>query len=346
MEEMITLSPEIFKTALNAVLPVLLLSVLGYLLKKIGFLTKQFTQIGSKLVFHVCLCCTLFVNIYSIQGAEDVPWDVIIFCLVAITLLFLAGLCTTLLITPVPARRGVISHAIFRSNFAIIGLTLASYLGDQEAAKVASVVSAFAIPLYNVLGVISLSIFAGDSKKRHSILHMLLDVIKNPMILGAIAGATCILARYIQTFVFGRPLFTIKDQIPFVFETVNQLKTMTTPLALLVLGAQFEFSAVKGLIKEIIFGTIWRLILAPMLGIGAAFLLTRYTELVSFGVNDYPALIALLGSPVAVSTVVIATEMGGDDQLATQLVVWTSLLSSVTIYLTVCIMMANGLLAV
>jgi len=38
--------------------------------------------------------------------------------------------------------------------------------------------------------------------------------------------------------------------------------------------------------------------------------------------------------------------MGSDEQLATQLVVWTSLFSILTIFSEVCLLMAMGLLAV
>jgi len=112
-----------------------------------------------------------------------------------------------------------------------------------------------------------------------------------------------------------------------------------------VLGGQFEFSAVKGLRKEIIVGTVGRIVLAPLVGIGGAVLLSSFTPLLSCGVNEYPALIALFGSPVAVSSAVMAGAMGNDEQLATQLVVWTSICSIATIFLIVCLLMAAGLLA-
>lgn len=336
----------ILSTALNAVLPIVLLSVIGYFLKRIGFLTKQFSQIGSKLVFKVCLSSTLFINVYNIRNFSEIPVDIVMYCLAIIVVLFLLGLATTLLVTRTPQKRGVITHAVFRSNFAIIGLSLASALGGDHAMQVASVVSVFAIPLYNVLGVISLSIFTGRAGQKKSFWVFIKEILTNPMILGAILGGLCVLIRILQTAILGDVKFSITKDLPFVYETVNMLKKMTTPLALLVLGAQFEFSAVKGLLKEILFGTVWRLIFAPLLGIGTAFLLSRYTGFISVGVDHYPALIALFGSPVAVSTAVIASEMGGDEQLATQLVVWTSLGSVFSIYTTVCIMMAFGLLSI
>ena len=98
--------------------------------------------------------------------------------------------------------------------------------------------------------------------------------------------------------------------------------------------------------KEITVGTLWRIVIAPVLGIGGAILLSKYTDVICFGPNEYPALVALFGSPTAVSSAIMARQMGGDGQLATQYVVWTSLGSIVTLFLTVCVLMSMGLLAV
>ena len=50
---------------------------------------------------------------------------------------------------------------------------------------------------------------------------------------------------------------------------------------------------------------------------------------------EVPALVAVFGSPIAVSSAVMVGEIGGDDQLAAQLVVWTSAFSLFTIFITV-----------
>lgn len=60
------------------------------------------------------------------------------------------------------------------------------------------------------------------------------------------------------------------------------------------------------------------------------------------GVNEYPA----SSPPVAVSGAVMAGFMGADEQPATQLVVWTSLFSVITVFAEVCILMGAGLLPV
>ena len=337
----------IFVTACNAVLPILLLILLGYGLKRKGFLTGDFLKVGNKLVFKICLPAMLFINVYDIDSFASIRWDVVIYCVAAILGIFILGLGTTLIGTKVPERKGVLLQCTFRSNFAIIGLPLAGALGGEEAMAIAAVASAFTIPLFNILGVVALSVFVRNTdSEKHRVRNILLDIVKNPLIIGVMLGLLCLALRGLQTRLFGDVVFALKGQMKFLYTALNSLKSIASPLALVVLGGQFEFSAVKGLLKEIVTGTVWRIILAPILGIGSALLLSRYTNLLTCGPNEIPAMIALFGSPVAVSSAIMAGEMKNDEQLATQLVVWTSLCSIVTIFLLVCLLMGMGILKV
>jgi len=334
-------------TAVNAVTPVILVILLGYLLKQSGFLSKDFVKTGNKLVFNVCLPCMLFINVYDIDGFSSINWDIVLYCVVMLLVIFALGFLTTVLTTKVPERRGVIWQCTFRSNFAIIGLSLAGALGGEEAVAVAAIVSSFTVPLFNILAVIALSLFVENGgRKQSGIKDILLNIARNPLIIGVALGLVCLGIREIQLSCFGQVVFSMKNQTKFLYTTLNNLKAIASPFALLVLGGQFEFSAVRGLLKEIVTGTLWRIVLAPLLGIGCAIVLSANTGLLSCGVNEYPALIAMFGSPVAVSSAVMAGNMGGDEQLATQLVVWTSLFSIITIFGEVCILMGMGLLAV
>lgn len=335
---------QIFMTAANAVLPIVLLILLGYFLKQIGFFNKEFLAVGNKLVFKICLPMTLFMSVYSIDSLRDVRWDVVLYCVALTLLIFGLGIVTAIRTTKVIARRGVMVQCIFRSNFAIIGLPLAVAVGGDQAEAVAAVVTAFVVPLFNVLAVVALSIF-DDQQKNRSIGSVLLNILKNPLILGIAAAFLCQLIRQAQVSLLGETVFTLQDQLPFLYKVMSQLKSITTPLALMVMGGQFVFSAAKGMMKEIVVGTAWRVVIAPVIGVGIAVLLSKYTDLIQFGTNEYPALVGLFGSPVAVSSAIMAKQMGADDQLATQYVVWTSICSMVTVFLLVSAMIAMGLLA-
>ena len=334
-------------TAINAVLPIILLIILGYILKEKKFLNENFVKVGNSLVFNVCLPAMLFVNVYDIEGLAVIRWDIVLYCVVAILLIFIVGFLAAIACTSVPERRGVILQCVFRSNFAIIGLPLAGALGGSEAMAIAAVISAFTIPVFNILAVISLSIFIeGADGEKASVKKILTNIIKNPLIIGVLLGLACVLIRTLQIEQFGYVAFSIKNQMKFLYVALSTLKSATSPLALIVLGAQFEFSAVKGLRKEIIIGVILRVLFAPALGLGLVILLSNCTTWIRCGVNEFPALIALFGSPVAVSSAVMARSMKNDEQLATQLVVWTSIASIFTIIAIVSVLMMFGYLRV
>lgn len=332
----------ILMTAINAITPILLLTLLGYWLKRIGFLNESFAETGNKVMFNICLPSMLFINVYNIDGLSAIRWDVVIYCVAAVLLLFLLGFFGAMC-TKEPLRKGVVMQCFYRSNFAIIGLPIAAALGGAEAEAAAAVISAFTIPFFNVFAVISLTIYRKEPGEKVGIGAVLKKLAKNPLIIGVLSGLLCLGLRQLQNSAFGEVVFSLKEDTGFLYTTLNNLKSVTTPLALLVLGAKFEFSAVKGMFREILVGTTFRLVMAPLLGIGLAVLLTKL-GVINCSCYDYPALIALFGSPVAISSAVMASAMKNDGQLAGQLVVWTSLFSVLTIFVTICIMMPLGLL--
>jgi predicted permease len=337
----------ILQTAVNAVFPVVLMTLLGYVLQRIGFLSKEFIRVGSKFSFKVLMPCMLFVNVYNIENFASIRWDVVIYCIVILLVIFVLGLVSAVMTTKIPERRGVILQGTFRSNMAIMGLSLASVLGGAEAVATSSIVSAFTLPAMNILAVIALTIFVKpDDTHKVSVGSILKSIIKNPIIDGILVGMVFLLLRALQIHFFGRVVFALNDQLKWVYTALTNVKAMASPFALMILGAQFDFSASRGMLREIIVGSVWRIILAPALAIGTAVLLSKYTLILNFGVNEYPALIALFGTPAAVSSAIMAGQMHNDQQLGTQLVVWTGLCSIPTMFLLVCIMMAAGLLAV
>jgi len=337
----------ILMTAVNAVVPIVLLILLGYLLRQWGMLSDIFIKNGSALVFKVLLPVLLFINIYEIGSVADVEWSAVLFCVGAVTALFLLGIPVAVLGTGDNLRRGVLWQCVFRSNYNIIGLPLAAALGGERALAFASIVAALVVPLYNVFAVISLCVFVTpEAGKKPSLRKILLDILKNPLIIAAIGGAVCLVIRALEQAVFGSVVFSLKEDLKFLYSPLNSLKTMATPLALVVLGGQFRFSLVKGMFREIAVGTSVRLVLAPVLGITAALLLDR---LWGFSICDpvtVPGILCVLGAPVAVSSAVMASQMGNDDQLAAQLVVWTSIGSMVSVFALVCVLMGMGILSV
>lgn len=332
--------------ALNAILPIILLILLGYLLKKKKFLTEDWFKKGNKLIFRVCLPCLLFTNVYNIESFTDINWSVVVYSEIVIFAAFFIGLVLVRLTVPDNRQKGVILQCVFRSNFAIIGLPLAESLGGSEGKGIAAVLSAFSIPTFNILAVIALTMFL-DSKDGHraNLKEVLVKIAKNPLIIGVVCGLIVLGVRsFLPVNTDGSLVFTLSGSLKFIYDAVNSLGKISSPLALVILGGLFDFAAVKGMLQEIIIGTAARVAAVPLTAIGLAVLLSKYTDLIAFDASVYPALIALFGSPVAVSSAIMAQEMDNDGVLAGQLVVWTSIASIFTIFLAVFLLRTIGLL--
>ena len=334
----------IFLYAINAVLPIILLILLGYFLRQKGFVGETFVKEGNKLVFRVALPAMLFYNVYNVGSLGEINWGIVWFSLGSIALLFLLGLVMAVLFVKDKRRKGVLLQCVFRSNYAIIGVPLAEALGGSEGVAVVAVMSAFIVPAFNALAVVALSIFTGEDGERPSVKEVLRRIVTNPLIIAVAAGLLALAVRsLLPKLGDGTPVFSLQRDLLFLYKTVETVSRMASPLALIVLGGQFVFSAAGKMLREIVLGTAWRTVLSPAIGLGLAILLNRL-GLLRFGPAEYTALVALFGTPVAVSSAIMAGEMGNDEQLAGQYVVWTSLASMFTIFLFVVLLRSMGLI--
>lgn len=325
---------EIFLFSFNAVMPILILILVGYFLREIHFADDAFFKKANTMVFKVFLPVLLFNNVYAIENLSYIRWDALIFCVIAVLIICLIAYFTSGIFARQRNQKGVLTQCAFRSNYAIIGIPLAESLGGASAVAFASVLSAVAIPLFNVLAVIILSHYADDEKEA-SVKKTIIKTAKNPLIIGVLTGVFVVFLRNALPFDF-----TIKENMPYLYTAINNMGKIASPLALIVLGARFDISKVSCLFKQIVWGTLFKTVITPVAVITVAVLLSEYTGLLNLTAVEYPAFISLFASPVAVSSAVMVGEIGGDEQLAGQLVVWTSILSMFTMFLIIFVMRA------
>ncbi|MDE7297431.1 MAG: AEC family transporter [Lachnospiraceae bacterium] len=347
-----------FIFAANAILPIILMIVLGYLLKRSGMLTRGFLDVGNRLTFRVLIPALLYYNVYGIGSLKEINFTFVLYGVVAIFVIFFLSVAVTCAFTRDNAKRGVLIQAMFRSNYAIIGLPLASSLFGDKGAAAAGVMSAFCVPLFNVLSVIVLTVFHGEKAQGETIADgtantgrtargkdkidfkkILIGIIKNPLIVATLLGLATLVVR--ELFVRLGIGFRLSN-IQFLYKSLENVKSICTPFALIVLGGRFEFSAVSRLWKEIVFGTLIRTVAVPVLGLSVAYLI-RDVVVPGFGGEHFATFIGVFATPVAVASAIMAKEMDADDELAGQLVVWTSLISTVTIFIYVTILRAIGI---
>lgn len=320
----------------NAVLPIVLLIVLGYILKRIGMLSREFLDVGNKLTFRVLLPAMLFYNVYQIESFSEISPVFVLYGIGMVLVIFGLAVAATCAFTKDGAKRGALIQAMFRSNYAIIGIPLATSLFGDRGAAAAGVMSAFCVPMFNILGVITLSLFNGNGEKgKINLPKILLGIIKNPLIIGTVAGLAVLGVR--ELFVMWNIDFRFSD-VTFLYKSLENVKSICTPFALIVLGGRFEFSAVSRLWKEIVFGTVIRTVAVPILGLAVA-----YFFIPGLSGEHFATYIGVFATPVAVASAIMANEMGADGELAGQLVVWTSLVSTVTIFIYVTILRVIGI---
>lgn len=312
----------------NAVLPIVIIIAIGYLLKRLKVLTPEFLSVGNKVVYRFLLPILLFYNIYNIEDFSVINWGFVLYGIVGVVVVFALAIPLYCLFTRDNGQRGVLIQSAFRSNYAIIGIPLATALFGQAGAAAASLMSAFTIPLFNILAVVTLSIFnKNDEKTRINVGKILLGIVKNPLIIGVVSGLAVLGVRALLNL--GNVSFRLAD-VDFLYSTIKSLGAVATPLALLILGGQFQFSSVKALWKPIVLGTVVRTVIVP-----AAALLLASVIFKDLAGEYYSTYVAVFGTPVAVSSAVLAKEMDGDDELAGQLVVWTTVVSSLTVFATI-----------
>lgn len=314
-----------FIFALNAVLPIILVTSAGYLLGKVGLMSETFSKQANKLVFRAFLPVMLFLNVYKIGSIGEVKLGFVFYSLVALAVIYAIAVPSVMLFVKDGAKRGTLIQSVFRSNYAIIGIPLAEALFGADGGAVASVLSAILIPVFNILAVITLSVFC-KSEKKVSVRSILIGILKNPLIDGVVLGLAVLGVRAL--FVRYSVEFRLSD-ITFLYSALSSIGSLATPLALLVLGAQFEFGALKGSVRELVFGLTARCVIVPTLALSVAYLLFKD----SFGGAQFAALVAAFCTPVAVSTVPMAQEMGADSRLAGQLVIASTLGSCLTVFI-------------
>lgn len=330
----------VFMFAANAVLPIVIVIAVGFFLRQKGFLGGKFFSDANRLMFKVALPVMLFYNIYNIESISEIKLSTVLFCLVCVTVLFLIGLLYAVLFIKDRRQKGVVLQAAFRSNSALIGYQLANMLGGAAGLQCISLLSAFTIAQFNIFAVIALSIFQTDSKPDWK--KVCRGILKNPLIIAIGCGLLVLCIRsFIPVDADGEKVFLLSRSLPFLHTALGQIAGLASPIAFLVLGGQFSFKAIRGMLPQILSGTLLRVVVAPVLTLGAAVLLS---ERAGFGAAEYAAFTALFGSPVAVSSAVMAKEMNNDEQLAGQLVVWSSLLSIVTLFVIVCVLKYFALL--
>ena len=306
--------------AFRVVLPLFLTMAVGYFLRRRGMVDEPLLQKLNSLVFKVFLPMLLFENIYSSDVESLLNPKVIITAVVIVLVLFVALCLIVPLIEKDGKKRGVIVQGIFRSNYIIFGMPIVAGVFGDKGIGVVSIISAFVIPMFNVLSVAALEAFSHGAVDKKKIAK---GIAKNPLIIASLLGVAALFSG-----------ITIPEAINKVFVDFGKV---ATPLGLMSLGGFFKFEDTRHCIKQLVIIVVGRLILCPLIFL-------HIVIAMGFRGVELMALATMLGAPIAVSSFIMAQQQGADSELAGQAVAYTTLLSVVTMFFIVFGLKQSGLI--
>ena len=307
--------------ALNAIAPLFFVMLSGYAFRNLKLCSDSFLDGMNGFVFKIALPVALFKDL----SGEDffAVWDLkfVVFCFVVTAVCITAAIILGHIIGNEDTV-GEFAQGAYRSSAAILGISFLENL--YGSAGMAPLMIAAAVPLYNVMAVVILSIFkpGGGRMTRAKALSTLKGIATNPIIWGIAVGMVWSLFKLPQ---------------PTMFKTtIGYISNLSAPLGLMAVGASFELKAAFAKLKPALTASFCKLI------VWCAIFLPLAVRL-GFTHDKLVAILAMLGTPTTVSSYVMAKNMGHEGSLSASIVMLTTMLSALTLTAWVYILRSMGL---
>lgn len=312
---------ENFMYSINATMPVFLVMILGWWLKRSGFLTDGFVSVADKLVFKVALPVLVFKDIAGADLSNDFELKFVLFCFLGTCIFFGVTWLLAELFMKDKSMIGSFVQGAFRGSAAILGIAFAQNIyGDSGLVPMMIVAS---IPLFNIFSVLVLvrSANAEENDRKAVIKKTLKGIVTNPIIIGIVLGIPFALLRF---------------EFPVILQkSISSVASLSTPLALLAIGAGFSTGEAMKRIKHTVIAAAIKLVVIPGVFLPLAIWM-------GFRGEALVAMLILTGAPTTVSSYIMAKNMGNDDALASSIVVMTTLFSSVTLTVIIFLLRCGG----
>ena len=292
---------------LVTIVPVFMLILTGFLLRRFEFPSKQFWPQVEQLTYYVLFPALLVEKLSGIHlTGQPVVQMGAAFCGAICCIGGILILLRTKIQHNGPAFTSIFQGSIRPNTY--IGLSIVNGLFGDLGLSLAAVVMMPSIPLVNVLCVSVLERH-GHGRSKGGIQATVIQLFRNPLILGCLAGFTI--------NALGIPVPTE------VREGLRILGGASLPLGLLSVGAGLSFQAVVNGKRDIFVSSVFRLLLLPAFaGIFATLL----------GVTGTPLVVTMVFAsiPVSVSSFILARVLGGDHDLMAAIITVQTMLSALT----------------
>ena len=296
--------------SLNATVPVFLMMVFGWCVRRAGLLDDHSTAQINKFVFRTLLPALLFADLSTADFRSVWDGKFVLFCMGA-TLLSLSIAVAYSAISKDKSERGEIIQASYRSSAAVLGIAFVNNIYGKSTMAALMIVGT--VPLYNVIAVVTLALTSPDKKSASGASlakGTLKSILTNPIILGIAVGMLWSATGIYQPVILRR--------------SVAYLANMATPLSLIALGASFRIGEVKDKIAVTIGIAVLKLLVFCSIFLPIA---------VKFGFRGEKliAILVMLGSATTGSCFVMAKNFGHKGTITAFAVALTTLCSAFTL---------------
>ncbi|MFT5730755.1 MAG: putative permease [Desulforhopalus sp.] len=294
---------------LPIVLPVFLVIMLGFCLKKTGLVQGSFMFELNRLIYYIALPSLLFHKIATADFSASFDPK-----LLAVMIFSTSSCCVfSYLYATIrgykPTIKGAFCQGSFRGNLAYVGLAITFQAYGDEGFTKAGILLGFLVPLLNLLSIAVLMLSSRKQQSEVSILYITKQIIYNPLIVASLTG---LLWSFLEW-----PIHTILDR------SLAIVNGMALPLALIAIGASFSFKKLRGDLGTAVFATVNKIIILPL--VTAALLWFFGVRGVELGVG-----VILAGTPVAAAAYIMAQQMDSDAELSGAIIALSTLCSLVT----------------
>lgn len=299
--------------SLNSTIPIFIMMVFGWIIKKIGILDDHTTGKINQFAFKMLLPALLFKDLSTADFKEVWDGKFVGFCFVVTIICICIALLLSLLHKD-KFERGEFVQASYRSSAAVLGIAFVNNIYGYSTMAALMIVGT--VPLYNIMAVIILSLTSPEKNKNSSrkelVLKTFKDVISNPIIIGIAVGL----------------IWSVLDiPQPVIMEkSISYLANMATPLSLIALGASFKIGDVKEKLPTVMLITFTKLVLFCVIFIPVAIK-------IGFRGEKLIAILVMLGSATTGSCFVMSRNMGHKGAITACSVMCTTLFSAFTLTL-------------
>lgn len=293
----------------NAIMPLFVLMLLGYCLKRINFISREGFQTLDRLCFRIAIPIMLFYNIYNADFTQDFQASSILFLVISYLTIFLLSFFIIPRIIPDLDDSITVIHGICHGNLAVIGLPLIINLFGENNITTYSILTACTSPVINPLMVFLHTKLCGEKIQP---LTLIKNMLTSPFLVGTLLG-----------FLFRLLPFRLPV---FLFNAIATSRNMATPLCLIALGGSFAFSDFRKYSGYISASVLLRCVFIP----GVVFAIA-----VALGFRGIvlASIIIVFASPSATATYSYCASYSGNGKLAAQIVMYSSLFSILSIFL-------------